>query len=108
MMKIFVIGSYFDTDTKKTEFNITRAKQAGIEILKKGHLPFVPQPMFASWETEVDKTAIMKACFDWIGECDAVLILNLGKEGGGTSRALEQAKNLHKVVFNSVAEIPQV
>ena len=72
-MKIFVIGSYNGKNKKEIKQNIIKANKAGIEILKKGHLPFVAQSMFAFWEKEVDMKKIMKACFEWIKDCDAVV-----------------------------------
>lgn len=107
-MKIFVIGSYFEIDERQIRQNIDRANKAGVEILKKGHLPFVPQSMFAFWEKSVDTKSILKMCFDWIRECDAVLILNLGSKGGGTWKAKEYAKIKFKKIFNSLDEIPEV
>lgn len=106
-MKIFIIGSYFSEDPRKLEQNIQRARDAGMAILQKGHLPFVPQPMFAYWEQYVDERLIMKTCFDWIAECDAVLVLNVNedKPDSGTNKALQHAERLDKKVFYSLDEI---
>jgi len=104
-MKIFIIGSYLKKNIEGTKANIEKAISAGKEILKKGHLPFVPQPMFAFWEKDIDMKLIMKACFAWIKECDAVLELNLGKKGDGTWKALQHAKKFNKKIFRSLNEI---
>lgn len=53
-MKIFVIGSYFEESKREIVQNIARANKAGIEIAKKGHLPFVPQSHFAFWEENLN------------------------------------------------------
>ena len=105
-MKIFIIGSYFEDSEKKMQENIDKANRVGIKVLKKGHLPLVPQSMFAFWEKQVDAKLIMKACFDCIEECDAVLVLNLGREGGGTYQAHEAAREAGKKIFYSLDKIP--
>ena len=105
-MKIFVIGSYSGDDRKTIEDNIQKAVKAGKALLKKGHLPLVPQSMFAYWEDEVDMDRIMKACFRWIEECDAVLVLNVGRRGGGTWSARDAARKSGKTIFIEVDEIP--
>lgn len=107
-MKIFVIGSYNGTSQSKIKQNINKANKAGMEILKKGHLPLVPQSMFASWEKEVDMKKIMKTCFEWIKACDAVLVLNVGSKGGGTWSALEVAKKNSKKIFYATEDIPSL
>lgn len=105
-MKIFVIGSYNGATRKEIEKNIEGANNAGIEILRKGHIPFVAQSMFAFWEKKVDMKKIMKACFKWIKECDAVLVLSIGSKGGGTWSAREVARKHNKKIFKSIDEIP--
>ena len=89
-MKIFIIASYTGKNKKEILNNIDKANQVGMRILTKGHLPLVPQSMFAFWEKEIDMEKIMRACFSWIKECDAVLLLNQGS--GGTLKALSIAK----------------
>ena len=105
-MKIFVIGSYLEETAEATQVNIDKAAEVGIEIMRRGHLPFVPQPMFAGWEAHVDMDQIMKTCFGWIEQCDAVYVLNIGSEGGGTWRALEHARKYDKLVYDSYEQIP--
>jgi len=106
-MKIFVIGSYSVKSKKEINDNIQKAIRAGIKILKKGHLPFVPQSMFAFWEESIEMENIMKACFEWIKECDAVLVLNTGKKEGGIYSSIEVARKNNKIIFNSLDELPQ-
>lgn len=107
-MKIFVIGSYNADTVEEINSNIEKANIIGKEIMKKGHLPFVPQSMFAFWENEIKMNEIMKTCYSWIAECDAVLILDMGKEGGGKWKAREQAQKYRKLIFNSIHEIPNI
>lgn len=105
-MKIFIIGSYLEKTKEEIEKNIEKATIAGIELIKKGHLPFVPQSMFAFWENKTNLNSIMKTCFSWIEECDAELTLNIGTKGGGTWQALEHAKRNSKIIFKSIKDIP--
>ena len=105
-MRIFVIGSY-SGDKKVIEDNVQKAVEAGKSILKKGHLPLVPQSMFAYWEKDIDMEEIMKVCFKWIEECDAVLVLNVGSRGEGTWSARDVAQKGGKTVFTDIDEIPE-
>lgn len=106
LMKIFIIGSYSGENRSEIKENVERAVKAGQALLQKGHLPLVPQSMFAFWEDDIDMSEIMEACFGWIEECDAVLCLNVGSEGGGTWRAREVARKSGKRVFGSLDEVP--
>ena len=107
-LKIFIIGSYFGETTGEIQKNINRAQQAGIELMKKGHLPLVPQSMYAWWEHEIQKPLIMKTIFDWIRNSDAVFVLNLGAEGSGTAQAVDVAMESGLVIFTDLDEIPQL
>jgi len=107
-MKIFVIGSYKENTSKGTKANIAKANNAGIEIMKKGHLPLVPQSMLAGWEDKLEMEQIMQTCFKWIEECDAVLILNIGSENGGTARAKKHAVKTGKIIYHALEEIPSI
>jgi len=105
-MKIFIIGSYSGKNKEEIIKHIEKATEAGKTIMEKEHLPFVAQSMFAFWEEDTDMKMIMKTCFDWIRDCDAVLVLNIGKKGGGTWSALEVAKKNKKKIFRGIGEIP--
>jgi len=62
--------------------------------------------MFAFWEKTLNKKLIMKACFKWIKNCDAVLLLDVGKKGG--EKAYQHAKKHNKKIFESIDEIPNL
>lgn len=101
MRKVFIIGSYFSDDPNKIIKNIKNANKIGIELLSNGYLPFVPQPMFAYWEEKVEKDLIMKACFEWIKNCDAVI----GVAKGQAQKAKEYAESIGKYVAYSIKEL---
>lgn len=86
--------------------NINKAIIAAQAVIDKGHLPFIPQSMFAFWEDDgYDMKKIMETCFAWIKECDAVLVLNIGSEGGGTWSAREVAREAGLKIFESLDQI---
>jgi nucleoside 2-deoxyribosyltransferase len=103
MKKIFIIGSYFSDDPEQLKINIKRADQMGRRLLEKGFLPFVPQSMFAYWEDSINSEIIMKACFKWIEECDAVI--NVTKGHAKKAQSFAEAKG--KFIAYTINELTE-
>jgi hypothetical protein len=112
-LKIYVAGPYSSPDRDKVIHNVFAAIDAGIQIIRKGHIAYVPHAMtymmdnrekalnlnitYDEW-TELDDTFLT----DW---CDALLLLS---NSPSAVHELEKAKALGKKIFRSVEEIPFV
>lgn len=106
-MKIFIIGDYSGSTKEEINQNVLTAQKAAKEIILKGHLPIIPQSMYAVMEDFTAMDKIMESCFDWIKECDAVLVLSKGSETGNKSKALKLAELNNKIIFDSIHEIKE-
>ena len=109
-MLIYVAGPYTGSSREEVEGNVNRAIDAGIEIFRKGHFPYVPHLTdlvdrraretgrelswsdFIAWDTP------------WLRVCDALLHIGSSR---GADMELEEAVRLGKRIFRSTAEIPE-
>lgn len=109
-MIIFVAGPYSAKIQRRIEDNVNAAIDAGIEILRKGHTPFIPHLTHL-----VDQRAVQTGIeLDWsdfvrwslaiLPLCDAVLFLG---SSPGADLELQKATSLGIPVFNSIDEIPE-
>lgn len=111
-LKIYVAGPYTPTgadfhDAPRMAYhNTRRAILAGIEVIKRGHIPFIPHlTHFIHLESDEPLPAEFYYEYDmvWLKCCDALLYLGSSK---GADRELEWAKRNGLRVFLSVSEIP--
>lgn len=110
-MRIYVAGPYTGRDREEVSFNINRAIDAGIEVYSRGHYPYIPHLTdlvdLRAKETgkKLSWDDFMKWDASWLDVCDGLLYLGTSR---GTDIELEEAKRLHKTIFYSVEEIPQI
>jgi hypothetical protein len=112
-LHIYVSGPYSPspqdrTDEERAETvrtNIERARAAALEIVARGHLPFVPHTMMQGWEDGglVQRAEAMALSLAWLGRCDALLRLG---PSPGADEELAEAERLGLPVFASTGEIP--
>ena len=124
-MKIYIAGPYsakpseFDSGVghdaaRQTHRNTRKAIWAGIEVMKRGHMVYIPHlSHFIHCEMSGED---MKALPDypqywyhfdneWLKVCDALLYI--GKSTGADSE-LALAKSLGKIIYYGVGEIPHL
>ena len=108
-MKIYVAGPYTASSESEIQQNVNNAIDAGIEVYKKGHFPYLPHLTHwielrskqtnkgLKWEDylEMDRS--------WLENCDALLFLSDSK---GANLELGHAKKLNKKIFYNLDEIP--
>lgn len=110
-MKIYIAGPYTAETWQQKELNALEAVNAGFEVFKKGHYPFIPHLFHwaddyaikngikMTWEEWMDWDS------EWLYECNAILYLGSSK---GADIELNIAKELGLKIFYSVDEIPGV
>lgn len=106
-MLIFVSGPYSGNTDEEVEKNISVANEAGKQLLRKGHFPFVPHTMMKSWQGSEGLAweDVVGADFVWIEKCDGFLFLGASP---GSNLELKQAKRLGLQIFSSIDEVPPV
>jgi hypothetical protein len=110
-LRIYIAGPYQAVSLEQREANVNRAIDAGLKVLSKGHFPFIPHlthyvdlratdtgtPLkwedYISWDLE------------WLEVSDALLLLGRSR---GADIEYKRAKELDKIIFHSVDELPKV
>ena len=109
-MKIYIAGPYTADTEEEIELNVQRAIDIGIEIILKGHIPYIPHLTHY-----IDKRAkeigialtwndYMAIDLSWLRECDALLFMGSSK---GANIELEIAKKLPKEIYFGIDKIKE-
>lgn len=113
-MKIYVAGAYTPTGVnlhdaaRIAEINTRAAIHAGIEIIEKGHIPFIPHlTHYIHLETpkELSKQFYYEYDMAWLKCCDALFYLSPSE---GADRERKWAEENGKFVFTTMNEIPNL
>ena len=108
-LKIYIAAPY-SADTEEEQIKNTEVViDAALTLFQKGHFPYIPH--LTHWvdkrakETEIamEYEDYMKWHRPWLEACDAFLYLDSSK---GADLELQMAKDLNKLIFYSVDEIP--
>ncbi len=109
-MHIYVAGPYSGNTTEKVEGNVTTAIMAAIELLNKGHYPYVPH--LTHFVDKVEQTTLALLWEDhldwglaWLDKCDALLYIGKSR---GADIELEYALSKRKKVFRDISEVPSI
>ena len=111
-LKIYVAGPYTPSHgdlhdaARVAHKNTLRAIRVGIEIIERGHIPFIPHlTHFIHLETKKPLPAEFYYNYDkiWLKCCDALLYLGPSE---GADREKQLAKTLGLRIFHSIDEIP--
>ncbi len=109
-LRIYVAGPYTASEPDQAEKNAKNAIDAGIALLKKGHIPFIPHLThyveMRARENRIDVTwdDYMKWDSAWLDQCDALLYLGSSR---GADIELQRAKSAGKTVFDSIETVPE-
>jgi len=108
-LKIYIAAPY-SADTEEEQIKNTEVViDAALTLFQKGHFPYIPH--LTHWvdkrakETEIamEYEDYMKWHRPWLEACDAFLYLGSSK---GADLELQMAKDLGKIIFYSIDEIP--
>lgn len=108
-LHIYVAGPYTAANLEGLEKNAKAAIDAGIAILKKGHIPFIPHLTHYvdlrahELRIEISWAEYMKWDEAWLDKCDALLYLGSSR---GADIELSRARSTGMQVFHSLNEIP--
>ena len=105
-MRVYIAGPYTADTEEERLANALRAIDAGIEVYRLGHIPYIPH--LSHWldkrATEIGQPLewedYMKIGIEWLGMCDAFIYLDSSK---GTDIELYYAvKELDLKIYTSV------
>ena len=108
-MRIYVAGPYSSIDRAERERNVARAMAAGLALLERGHLPFIPHlsHFFDQWAEAQGVAIPYETYMTWdiafLERCEA--LLHLGSSPGA-DRELELAVRLGKPVYSRLSGLP--
>ena len=97
---IYVAGPISKGDT---HVNVRNGMLAGLELIKRGYVPFVPHNDFGMRLVDpevMNYEAMLEQDFQWIARCDA--LLRLPGESPGADREVEHAVSLGLLVANHI------
>src|SRR2546426_8595135 len=107
-MHIYVAGPYSGASASEVERNVRTAIAAGVEIIRRGHYPYIPHlthyvdlvkdtDVRLSWEDHLDWGIA------WLDKADALLYLAPSR---GANIELEFAKKNNKRIFYAIEDVP--
>ena len=96
--RVYIAGPYTHGDWG---LNQRRAIQAAQEVLDRGHIPFIPHTMTATWSIVCGNNWIDFDLY-WVEVCDA--LIRLPGKSNGSDTEVEFAKDNDIDVYMSVEE----
>jgi len=108
-LRIYIAGPYTGKDEESLWANVVAAMDAGIEIYKRGHFPYVPHLTHFIDQRSLETGADLKwedyLAWDkaWLSQCDAFLLL---APSPGAKLELGWAKDLGLRIFHSIDDVP--
>jgi hypothetical protein len=113
-MKIYVAGPYTPVDSdlhdavRQANQNTIRAIDVGIELIKKGHYPFIPHlTHFIHMQSQDPLSKEFYRSYDmiWLAYCDALYFIGRS-EGANRERKWAQQHKLR--IFTAMSQVPRV
>ena len=110
-LRIYIAGPYQAPTAREREANVNRAIDTALELLRKGHFPFVPHlthyvdlratqvGTHLKWEDYIAWD------LGWLEAAEALLLLARSR---GADIEYEQASKSGKIIFHSVEEVPDL
>lgn len=101
---IYVAARCDNTDSEQYQRNCVEASQLGIELVKKGYVPFVPHLAMKGWmDSGMSRKQILLLGLLWLMRCDALFYAN---SSPGADGEFKLAEAIGMPVFRSMSEIP--
>lgn len=106
MKLIYVAGPYTAATHIEVERNVLNAKEAAIELLRRGWAVICPHTMTHTCEigTGLEPEVFYNSDFEILRRCDAIYMLPSWNYSSGSVAELEQAKRDGLKVFYSLKE----
>jgi hypothetical protein len=109
-LHIYVAGPYSGSTKTKVEQNVATAIKVGVEVIRKGHYPYIPhlthfvdgvegKSLTLLWEDHLDWG------LSWLDRSDALLYIGASR---GANIELEYALKRGKAIFRSIEEVPSL
>jgi len=115
-LKVYIAHTYgkrHGLSKKQYTVNALKSIDWGIEVVKKGHNPFIPNLYHfvqERWEQKDGKGASEDTWFNfvsaWLKECDALFVAELPKWDGGVMAEIEMAKAMKIPIYWDIREVP--
>ena len=108
-MRVYIAGPYTSSDPLQVESNVEKAIDAGVEVYRRGHFPFIPHlTHFVDLQTKKEGNPLkwedyIKWDESWLDKADAFLYLG---KSPGADLELSRARRQRKKVFTSLEDIP--
>lgn len=108
-LKIYIAGPYTAVSEATRIQNVNHAIDAAIELLQRGHIPYVPhlthfvderatkRGITLTWEDYIAWD------LEWLKDCDALLYLG---DSRGAKIEKDRAAALQKMIFYSLDSVP--
>lgn len=92
---------------KIIDSNIRTADEKAQEIVKLGHIPFVPHTMMRGWEDlyKIPREQVLYISRKWVEKCDALLFI---APSAGANYEKQIAEELGIRIFYKLEDIPKV
>lgn len=108
-LRVYVAGPYSAEDEDEKQSNVGRARDAGAEIYRRGHVPFIPHTMTCDFELlypEITRGIYLETDLVWLGLCDAVFMLAYWEKSKGAREELRFARDHDKIIFWYIEDVP--
>ena len=108
-LRVYIAGPYSAATEKERVANVQVAIDAGIEVYRKGHFPFIPHLTHYVDLRSVQLGAglewkdYIEWDLEWLKCCDAILFLGSSR---GADIELRAARSFGLLVFGTVDEVP--
>ena len=108
-MRIYIAGPYSSPDPAQRRQHVEDAMVAGLAVLERGHLPFIPHltHYFAEWAQAQGVAIPYETYLHWdaafLEQCEALLYLG---RSPGADRELEAAVRLRKPIYSRLSGPP--
>lgn len=110
-MKIYVAGPYTAPTPEQVLANVNEAIRIGVELIEKGHTPFIPHLTHYVEMWQIENGAENRLGYEdylawdlsWLAECDAIYVI---ARSPGVDRELAYAKSVEMPVFYALNWVP--
>lgn len=105
-MRIFVSGPISAPTESEIIANAEIAQHIAYELIKKGHVPFIPHlSVYTSYRDKISYEEWLAYDDVWLRQCEALFFI---EESSGANRELSRAREWGLQVFYNLDEVPDI